>query len=169
MKMKNSKFKMIRVLLVISLVALMAVGLLWEIVSPPRAAGQTAVGMGAPASVSTFTNVPLMIFANSNALINSVITLRNNQGIAILPSFAFTNGNAGTNVQFNFAGSADNTNWTTSPVFSMTVAGNGTAGVIGYTNVPPTWLNNIRYVRLSVTNQMTSTLFISNVFYSFTQ
>lgn len=165
--MKNSHFKIIRLLIVISIVAFVAVSLLWEIVSPPRAQAQTAVGMGQAASWSVFTNVPSIIYANSNALINSVITLRRHDGIAILPFFAFTNGNAGTNVQFKFAGSPDGTNWTTSDVFSMTVAGNGATGVLGYTNVPFAWLDNIRYLRLSVTNQHTSSLFITNVFYSF--
>lgn len=160
-----------KIKLLTAMVGLAVVGLvMWESLAPPQAQAQTPVGVAGAPSFAAFTNMPTTVLLNSNAVINSgIITLRANQGIAILPIFAFTNGNAGTNVQFSFTGSPDLTNWTTSAVFSMTVAGNGSTGVVGYTNVPPTWLNNIRYLRVSsITNQHTSTLFLTNILYSFT-
>lgn len=119
-----------------------------------------------PVTVGTFTNVPTIIATAGVSNVNALVQLRQGRGISILPSFAGTNSGA-ANLRLEFDVSADGTNFTTTSPFVLTFAMNGTTGVIPWTNIPPSLLDNVAYLRLTkMTNAHTASLFITNVTYS---
>ena len=119
-------------------------------------------------TIGTFGNVPSTMTASSTSNVNSgVILVRQHRGIAIVP--AFTGSGASTlNVTFKWDVSADGTNYTTTQPLSLVVPANGTNAVIAYTNVPATYLNNVRYLRVSsVANGATNSLTGVSITYSY--
>src|SRR5437868_2016948 len=103
----RTKFKLLRVTLALAALAVVS--------TPPIAKAEQPLGAGVPARWLALTNLPTAVLANIRTNLQTVVQLRANQGVAIFPKFAFTNGNAGTNVQFDWYGSPDGTNYTTSP------------------------------------------------------
>jgi hypothetical protein len=94
-----------------------------------------------------------------------VITFRG-RGIALWPSFAFTN--AGTDaLTLGLDVSPDGTNWSTAQPIQRAFVGNGTTGVLGYTNVLSDVLDNVKFVRLTtIANAHASSVVVTNVGWS---
>lgn len=114
------------------------------------------------------TNTTISVASSNTLSINSAPQyVRKTQGMAIMPAFAGTN--TGTaNVAFTFAVSPDGTNYNSTSDFTLTVAMNGTNAIIGYTNWPALYLDNVRYIRLkSIYNYHTNNVFVSNIWYSY--
>lgn len=99
--------------------------------------------------VGNFTGVQASVTnAASVSPTNSIIEIRKNQGLAILPTVAMTAANI-SNVVFTLNVSADGITYSTSGPLSYTMTMNGTNILTGYKNFPPTELNNAKYVKLS--------------------
>ena len=158
--MKNSKWKMADGKGWFGL--LMVVGLVAAIWLPPPVLGQVT-----PTTWSAFTGVPAYVEGGAQSnLTSTAISVRKDRGLSIIPIFAGTN--SGTaNLIFTGKVSPDKTNWCTVTPFTYTVAMNGTTGVVGYTNWPPTLLNNVAWFQLtSISNGHTASVYITNVLWS---
>jgi hypothetical protein len=133
--------------------------------SPPKAAAQLTPNTYANILTNSGT---WEIGASSTSNINAgVAFVRKDRGLALLPSFAGNNAGSAA-LTFTFDVSADGTNYSTTPGITVAFAMNGTTGVRGYTNFPPTQLNNVRTIRLrSIQNAHTASLFITNLTYSY--
>jgi len=122
-----------------------------------------------PVAYARFTpDVPSVASATTITLTNPAsVFVRKDRGMAIIPTFVAAN--AGTsNVVFTFEVSADGTNFTTTGPVSVTAVANGTNTVRHYSLIPPTTLNNVRYIRLhSIQNAQTNAITLSGVLYSY--
>jgi len=90
------------------------------------------------------------------------------KGVSVAPKIVGTN--AGTaNVTFYFDFSVDGTRWVTRAPVPLTyqIAQNGTTVVNGFTNFPPTLIDNYTYIRCYLmTNAHTDSIFVSNLTFS---
>lgn len=109
----------------------------------------------------------LLISGSGTATVTSsnVIVYRG-RGIALWPLFAFTN--AGTDaITLGCDVSPDGTNWSTGQPISAAFAGNGTTGVLGFTNILSDKLDNAKYIRLTtIANAHASSVVVTNVAWS---
>ncbi len=94
------------------------------------------------------------------------------QGLAILPDFAMTDrqsSNSTVVITLQVNPDTNNFKWSTVGGPAVTVTGNSTNEVVGYTNLVSTNFVGIQYVRvLSIQNNGTNTLYPSNIVYSIT-
>jgi hypothetical protein len=118
-------------------------------------------------TTGTFSGIQASVTnAASISPTNSIITVRQGKGLAVLPTFWGT-GASSANVTFTFNVSADGTNYTTTGPLTAVIALNGTTPVTGYTLFDPTELNNVKYLKLStIANAGAVGCVISNVVYS---
>ncbi len=103
----------------------------------------------------------------TTATVNSTaVPVYKARGLAIMPEFAAVSSSV-SNVTFNFTVSADKVKWTTAPVLSYTLPLTGTTPVIGFTNLPPSLVDNVQWIRCStIVNGSTANVVITNVLYS---
>lgn len=87
------------------------------------------------------------ITAETTETVGESFALRQGQGAAFLLSFS-GDGASALNLTLTFDVSLDNTTFTTQAPFTWVVPANGTNAVVAYTNVPPSYLDNIPYVRI---------------------
>jgi len=131
--------------------------------------GQSAFGQQADViRDGNLTAVPALVAATTLVSTNSsMIPLRKDAGVAILPKIVGTN--AGTaNVVFTFSVSPDGTLWSTTGPLTYTLAMNGTNPVVGYKNFTLTDVNNVRYMRLSsITNAHSANILITSITWSY--
>jgi hypothetical protein len=163
--MKNILIKMGRVGLMGLMVLMAATGARAQVAVAPRAGYFTNAGTLNITNASGGSS--LLIAGSGTATVTSsnVIAFRG-RGIALWPSFAFTN--AGTDaVTLGLDVSPDGTNWSTAQPIQRAFVGNGTTGVLGYTNVLSDVLDNVKFLRLTtIANAHASSAVVTNVGWS---
>jgi hypothetical protein len=119
------------------------------VLSPPDLNAQVTQG--------TFAAPTYVEAAATSNVVTKAVAVRQNRGLAIMPEFKILSAST-ANLTFTFDVSRDGTNWSTTGPFVWVIAANGTTLVRGYTNLPPTALDNINWIRLtSVANAATNT------------
>lgn len=153
--------------IVLLLIAFLLLAFSFLLASPPARAADS------PADVThlgtLLTNTTLCVTnATTNTLNGAAFYVRKNQGAAITLLMNTTNTAADDLVYLKFQVSADKTNWNTLNRYAIAPALNGTTSVVLYTNLVPTLLNNVRWIRLqSIGTAGTNSLWISNLWYSY--
>lgn len=109
-------------------------------------------------------SAPTVIAASSTSnIVTSPITVRQGSGQAFFATINHTNASTAT-ATFHFDVSYDGSTFTTTQPLKFAVVGNGTTAVVGYTNFPPSVLDNVRQIKLSaIQNAHTAALFVTNV------
>ncbi len=143
------------------------VTLLSMLVLPPILPAQDV-----PYTTGTLTLSTNLVAASTDATVTStVLRLRGNQGVALLPNFTLAAPGCTSNLIFRFAVSTDSNAWTTTAPFTVTIPANGTNASVGYVNfdrAQSTSLNNIRWMRLaSVYNTATNAVTLNSLTYSY--
>ncbi len=123
----------------------------------------------AHAQVVVQANVFTNQFSNTTTTASTVgnvdaspFRLRAHIGLAIQPSFTLLSTAGAGTITFGWNLSVDGTNWTTTLPLTLALAANSTNTVTGYTNVPGSWLDNTRYIRLD-SMASTSTNVVTNI------
>ena len=116
---------------------------------------------------NTSGGTALLIAGSGSATVTSSnITVYRGRGLAFFPNFAGTNAGTDT-LTVGCDVTYDGTNWTTTQPISPTFTMNGATGVIGYSNVPASQLDNVLKLRVTkVSNSHASSLFLTNLVWS---
>jgi hypothetical protein len=124
-------------------------------------------------TIGVFTGLPASVapLATSNNLATSAVQIHPRQGLAVMPNFAMTAAGSNSTVVITLQVNPDTNSykWSTVGGPAVTMTGNSTNEVVGYTNFGSTNFVGVQYVRvLSIQNNGTNTLYPSNIVYSIT-
>ena len=105
--------------------------------------------------------------ATSNAVTHAAsVTLQPGKALAIWPNFVL-NGASVENITFGFNCSPDNKVWSTTCPATVTIAANGTNGVVGFGILTNAVTDNARFIRFDRVINTTNALTITNITYRF--
>ncbi len=142
-KVQSSRFK-VQGSRFIAFILFLCCLLFIQFVAPPAHAQVVVLGNVFTNQLSNTTTTASTV-GNVDA---SPFRLRAHTGLAISPSFTLLSTAGAGTFTFGWNISVDGTNWTTTLPLTLALACNGTNTVTGYTNVPGSWLDNARYIRL---------------------
>jgi len=110
-------------------------------------------------------NTTTLAAATTYTINSTAVAVRKDRGLGILASFTPA---AATNaVTLNFQVSNDNTNWAAATPFTFTMnLTTATTNYIGFTNFPPSTLNNVLYWRLATITAANSNSLANSITWS---